>query len=130
MTRQTNSASVAIFNGEKVMLVKRALPPYAMYWTLPGGGQDAGETVEACAIREVEEELGIKLSGLVPVTQSPGGGPYYLEVFAASIEDCTPIPSPEIADWQWVEPEAIAHLRTTPGLEEILILARQKLSQS
>lgn len=33
-------------------------------WELPGGKVDAGEDLESCAIREVQEELGIEIVGL------------------------------------------------------------------
>ena len=30
-------------------------------WDLPGGGREGGETPEACLLREVEEEFGLRL---------------------------------------------------------------------
>jgi mutator protein MutT len=45
---------------EKVLICRRphdtVLPNY---WEFPGGKCDAGETLDACAVREVREELGI-----------------------------------------------------------------------
>ena len=35
--------------------------PWAGQWDLPGGGREGGETAEACVLRELEEEFGLRL---------------------------------------------------------------------
>ncbi len=37
------------------------------WWFTPGGGLEAGETFEAAAIRELEEETGLHVSTVVPL---------------------------------------------------------------
>lgn len=49
-----------VFRGESVLLVERVLSPYGL-WTLPGGYQEEGETLEAALSREVWEEAGMKV---------------------------------------------------------------------
>jgi len=42
--------------------------PYPNMWDLPGGHVESGETVEACIIREMEEEMGLELKNFQPVS--------------------------------------------------------------
>jgi 8-oxo-dGTP diphosphatase len=44
----------------KVLLIQRDLPPFEGRWALPGGFVRVGESVDASARRELEEETGLK----------------------------------------------------------------------
>ena len=46
----------------RVLLIERDNEPYKGCWALPGGFLDMEETLEECAIRELEEETGLKVS--------------------------------------------------------------------
>jgi len=43
----------------KIVLIERRNPPHG--WAIPGGFVDVGETLEAAAIREAEEETGLRV---------------------------------------------------------------------
>ncbi len=45
--------------GERVLLAQRSVPPGIGRWGFPGGKQELGETLFACARRELLEETGI-----------------------------------------------------------------------
>lgn len=45
--------------GERILLAQRSVPPGVGRWGFPGGKQELGETLFACARRELLEETGI-----------------------------------------------------------------------
>ena len=48
----------------QVLLIERGADPYKGDWAFPGGFMNMDETTEQCAIRELEEETGMKVSDL------------------------------------------------------------------
>ena len=46
----------------RVLLIERGNAPYKGHWAFPGGFLNMDETTEQCAIRELEEETGLKIS--------------------------------------------------------------------
>ena len=48
----------------KVLLIQRGHEPFKGCWAFPGGFMNMDETTEQCAVRELEEETGLKVSNI------------------------------------------------------------------
>lgn len=61
--------SSIVVNDRKVLLIKRKIEPNKGEWCLPMGFAETGESIEAAALRELQEETGIfgKITDLVDV---------------------------------------------------------------
>jgi ADP-ribose pyrophosphatase YjhB (NUDIX family) len=85
--------AVAVVLGDEhgVLLGKRRIDPGSGRWSFPAGYVNRGEKLEEAAVREVEEELGVRtrLDGLVGV-YSTRGDPVVLVVYAGAIVDGEP----------------------------------------
>jgi mutator protein MutT len=62
--RQSIEVSAAlIFRGGRLLITRRhANSHLGGLWEFPGGKREAGETFEACLVREIREELGVEIS--------------------------------------------------------------------
>ena len=51
----------------QVLLIQRGIDPFKGCWAFPGGFMNMDETTEQCAIRELEEETGMKVTDLYQI---------------------------------------------------------------
>ena len=56
-----------VIKDDKVLLVKRGIPPSKGLWAIPGGHIELGETLQETAEREILEETGIVIKARKPV---------------------------------------------------------------
>ena len=93
-----------------VLLIKRGKPPEQGRWSLPGGGQELGETLADCARREVLEETGvtIRLAGVITAVDSIKYDArnrvrfhYSIVDFAALWIDGTPVAGDDVTEVLW-----------------------------
>jgi ADP-ribose pyrophosphatase YjhB (NUDIX family) len=82
--------------GEQVLLCRRNIEPRYGLWTLPAGFLELGETTEAGALRETDEEAGarIELQGLFTVLNVVRVGQVHL-YYRARLHDTDFAPGPE-----------------------------------
>ena len=121
------AASVAVFRDGKVLLAQRAKGLATGLWSLPGGKVEFGETIAACALREVEEETGVVARDAVFVDHVEMIGADYHAVicaFAAHWVAGEGATGPEAAGILWCDPAEVAGLPTTPRLAEVIAKAK------
>lgn len=81
-----------------VLLIERGWDPFEGRWALPGGHVDTGEHTQAAARRELFEETGLMVPGLVlvGVYAAPGRDPrgrYVTFAYAATVAGPPPAPT-------------------------------------
>ena len=121
-------------SGEAALLLTRRaarLNRHAGQWALPGGRLDPGETFEAAALRELEEELGLALGeehvlGLLDDYPTRSG--YAITPVVAWLDDASAIaPNPqEVAEVHYIRfdriaPDAAVSFETIPESPRPLI---------
>ena len=102
-------------------------------WDLPKGKLDPGETMEACAVREVEEETGISqtaLQSLHTITYHVYDEfgkhilkeTYWYEMFSPGLQQPKPQAEEQITAIEWAGPERMEELlKTSYGLVKSIL---------
>ena len=120
---------VVVFKGDDVLLIRRGKPPNKGSLSLPGGGQDLGETARQAAAREVLEETGLEvdvthLVDVVDVIRGDTAGRtqfhYTLIDFAAEWRAGEPVPGDDAADAFWVPTAEVTTLGLWSETERII----------
>jgi 8-oxo-dGTP diphosphatase len=96
-------------------------------WSLPKGKLDPGETFEQAALREVEEETGLRcelVRELRSVEYEVRGRPKLVRYWLMSVaSDPGFVPNDEVDELRWLSPEDAASLLTYDRDEEVLAAA-------
>ncbi|MBR0656210.1 NUDIX hydrolase [Plastoroseomonas arctica] len=132
-TRPWVGIGCVIFDADRVLLVRRAKPPRAGAWSLPGGAQHLGETVEAAARRELREETGIEAGPLIladvidAITRDADGRAqfhYTIIDYAGRWSAGTAAAADDVLDVAWAAPVALADYDLTP--ETLAVIAKSR----
>ena len=102
--------AVMVIKDQRVLLGKRKNSHGADTWAFPGGHLEFNESLEACAVREVLEETGVRIKNLRcgPYTNDifEDEGKHYVTLFViADYDSGTPeVKEPHKCEkWEWSE---------------------------
>lgn len=130
-SRPLVGAGAVVYDGPKVLLIKRKNPPNEGRWALPGGLVELGERVQDAVVREVKEEtdLEVVLEGLLDVAtdihldeRSRLKYHYVLVDYLARRVGGRVRLNPESSDFGWFTAAQARKLGMSEGTREVLAL--------
>ena len=117
-------------HGVEIAVVHR---PQYDDWSLPKGKLDAGETWEAAALREVEEEIGLRctLGEELPQVeyQDRKGRDKVVRYWLMDVEGGEFAPNDEVDEVRWLPADEAAELLTYPRDRELVRTAGARLAE-
>jgi ADP-ribose pyrophosphatase YjhB (NUDIX family) len=127
------AVSAAIIRDGRVLVARRAKGASTGVFTMPGGVVEAGETLRQALTREIAEETGIVIEPVALaaerefISRDENGRVarhFVILCFACRWISGEGVPQlEELSELRWLEPAALAGLKTTEGLAEIVAAA-------
>jgi 8-oxo-dGTP diphosphatase len=115
--------AIALHSG-RLLLIRRATPPGAGEWSVPGGRVEPDELLAEAVVRELREETGLEgvCGELVGVAErmSEHGHFVILDYEVTVLDERSPHAASDAADVAWVPLEDVSELRLVDGLAEFL----------
>jgi len=102
--------AVAITRNSRLLMGRRIGSHGNGTWSFPGGHINPGETSAGCAVREVEEETGLQIYHIKPVTFTEDffleDGLHYITIFVKARTDGIPqlLEPKKCTEWRWIIP--------------------------
>ena len=127
---EVRAAGAVVVRGSEPVEVLVIHRPQYDDWTLPKGKVEAGETDEACAAREIEEETGVRVRQLgreLPSVrwQDRNGEPKVCRYWLVDEFDGDAVPQNEVDAVEWLPlAEAAARLSYPRDVEILRAVAR------
>ena len=127
---------VVLLKPGAVLLVRRAKPPAAGTWSIPGGAQELGETAEAAARRELGEEAGLEAgpmhlaANVDSIHRDPAGRVqfhYTILDFAAPWIGGNPVPGDDVTDAVFAPLDELDRFTLWSEAHRVIALARRIL---
>lgn len=100
------ATAAVVVAGGRLLLGRRARPPYLSWWDLPGGFLESDEVPETGLRRELREELGVgvrqaSLIGFVNAPYGPRGFPVLVAVYRVTPTSRTVRAHDDVAEARW-----------------------------
>jgi 8-oxo-dGTP diphosphatase len=136
-SRPVVGVGALIYEGDRILLVQRGNPPLQGYWSLPGGGVEAGERLEDALVREVLEETGLTVSAdslatvferIMPDDEGRCEYHYVLIDFYCTILGGELQAGDDSQDVRWFALSALEGLRLTAGTRDVVLDCRERVA--
>jgi len=129
-SRPVVCVGAVVVDDDRLLLIRRAQPPSAGFWSVPGGRVEPGETLAQAVVRELAEETGLEgvcgsllgWSEILPDAAVDGLDEHLviLDFTVTLLEGTEPTAGTDAGEARWVPLADVAEMLLVPGLAEFL----------